>query len=296
MSAKLKAAFDINGVSVPVDKILPSRKIRPGTVNSTPYKKILASVKKIGIIEPLIVYPVKDKSGIYMLLDGHIRLDVLKSLNVKEVFCLISNDDEGYTYNHKVNRVSPIYEHFMIMKAIENGVSEEEIAVTLDIDLNKVRQKRKMIDGICKEAVELLKNKEISPVALKIFKKVQPMRQMEMAELMIGTGSYTVSYAKALYAATPKEQLVKSDRPKESHGLSVEDITKMEKEMEKVGRDFKQIEESHGQDVLNLVLAQGYLKKLLGNANVVRYLSKKYLDIFEELQKIVELKNLEGSG
>ena len=153
-----------------------------------------------------------------------------------------------------------------------------------------------MIEGICKEAVDLLKNKDISPTALKVLQKVQPMGQIEMAELMVGTGSYTISYAQALYAATPKDQLVKTDKPKETNGLSVEDITKMEKEMEKVGRDFKQIEESHGQDVLNLVLAQGYLKKLLGNANVVRYLSKNYLDIFEELQKIVELKNLEENG
>ena len=296
MSKKVKAAFDINGVSIALEKILPTRKIRPGSVNSAPYRRILASVKKIGIIEPLIVYPVKGEPDTYMLLDGHIRLDVLKSLNVKEVFCLISTDDEGYTYNHKVNRVSPIYEHFMVMKAIENGVSEQEIASTLDIDVSKVRQKKKMIEGICKEAVDLLKNKDISPVALKVLQKVQPMRQIEMAELMVGTGSYTISYAQALYAATPKDQLVKTDKPKEANGLSVEDITKMEKEMEKVGRDFKQIEESHGQDVLNLVLAQGYLKKLLGNGNVVRYLSKNYLDIFEELQKIVELKTLEESG
>ena len=62
-----------------------------------------------------------------MLLDGHIRLAALKELKKNEAPCLISKDDEAFTYNHKVNRVSPIYEHLMIMKAIKNGVAEQDI-------------------------------------------------------------------------------------------------------------------------------------------------------------------------
>jgi hypothetical protein len=65
--------------------------------------------------------------------------------------------------------------------------------------------------------------------------------------------------------------------------------------MESLSRDFRAIEEVHGQNVLNLVLIAGYLKKLLDNARVVRYLSQNYLEILDEFQKIAELRSL-GEG
>jgi len=41
------------------------------------YQQILASVREVGIIEPLIVFPQDRKSEMYILLDGHLRLAVL---------------------------------------------------------------------------------------------------------------------------------------------------------------------------------------------------------------------------
>jgi hypothetical protein len=64
--------------------------------------------------------------------------------------------------------------------------------------------------------------------------------------------------------------------------------------MEVLQRDLKMIEESHGNEVLNLVLARGYLGKLFGNARIVRYLSQHYGDIFHELQAILEGASLEA--
>lgn len=53
-------------------------------------------------------------------------------------------------------------------------------------------------------------------------------------------------------------------------------------------RDLKLIEESHGNEVLNLVLARGYLGKLFGNTRIARYLNQNHADIFRELQAILE--------
>ena len=41
-------------------------------------------------------------------------------------------------------------------------------------------------------------------------------------------------------------------------------------------------------DHLDLVLANGYLRKLLGNARIVRYLAQHHADILPEFQKLVE--------
>jgi len=47
--------------------------------------------------------------------------------------CLISTDDEHITYNKLVNRMATRQEHFNILKAIREGVSEELIAKVLTL-------------------------------------------------------------------------------------------------------------------------------------------------------------------
>lgn len=53
----------------------------------------------------------------------------------------------------------------MILKAIKSGVSEERIAKVLNVDVASIRQKRDLLEGICKEAAEILKTRQMSPLA-----------------------------------------------------------------------------------------------------------------------------------
>jgi hypothetical protein len=64
--------------------------------------------------------------------------------------------------------------------------------------------------------------------------------------------------------------------------------------MEILQRDLRVVEESHGNEVLNLVLARGYFMKLLGNVRIARYLNQRYRDIVPELQTILEGSSLEN--
>ena len=271
------------------------RKLGPGVINSKKYRRIAASIPEVGIIEPLVVFPQANGNTQYILLDGHIRLAILKEIGQETVTCLVSTDNEAFTFNHKVNPLSAIQEHFMIMEAIRQGVSEERIAKTLDVDVAAIRRKRDLLDGICPEAVQLLKEKRASTVAFREMRKVTPMRQIEMAELMVAANSFSASYAQCLLAATPQEQLLEPDKPKDVRGLSPEDMSRMEREMENLSQDLRSVEDSHGRNVLNLVLVVGYLKKLLENARVVRYLSQHCGEILAEFQKVVESKTL-GTG
>jgi hypothetical protein len=121
------------------------------------------------------------------------------------------------------------------------------------------------------------------------------MRQIEMAELMLASNNFSARYAQCLLAATPQDQLLEPDKPKDIRGLSPEDMSRMEREMENTSQDLRQLEDSHGRNVLNLVLVVGYLKKLLDDARIVRYLSQHNAEILAEFQKIVETKSL-GAG
>jgi hypothetical protein len=47
----------------------------------------------------------------------------LKQLGFDKVPCLVATDDESYTYNNRINRLSSIQEHLMIRRAVERGVT-----------------------------------------------------------------------------------------------------------------------------------------------------------------------------
>ena len=59
-----------------------------------------------------------------------------------------------------------------------------------------------------------------------------PMRQIEVAELLAATANFTVPYVKALLAAAHPDMLVEPDKYKIVEGLTPEQVTKMEREME----------------------------------------------------------------
>jgi len=58
-------------------------------------------------------------------------------------------------------------------------------------------------------------------------------------------------------------------------------------------KDFLLREDTYGRTVLELTLARAYLKKLLDNGRVVRYLAQKYRDLLAEFQRIVETTALD---
>ena len=182
--------------------------------------------------------------------------------------CLVATEDEAFTYNKRINRLATIQEHKMILKAIERGVPQERIARALNINVSNIRQKRSLLEGICPETAELLKDKHCPTSSFQSLKRMKPLRQIEVAELMIAMDNYSVSYSKALLAATPQDQLIDSDRPKSFKGISAQQIAQMETEMAKLQREMKLIEDSYGPDHLNLVLARGYLVSLVENQEI----------------------------
>jgi ParB-like chromosome segregation protein Spo0J len=289
---KIALAFHPDAFYLSIERILPLRTVPPHVRTSQKYKCILATLKEVGLIEPLIVYPQRAQPKLFLLLDGTLRFDMLKEMGETEVLCLRATDDEAVTYNHKVNQLSPIQEHFMIMQTLRNGVSDDRIAAALHVDVAAIRRKCDLLVGICPEAVELLRDRRISPAALREVKRVLPLRQVEMAELMIGFNNFSASYAKCLYAGTPSEEKIAEDVPPDDRGLSGEDTARMQRETASLHREIKLIEESHGETVLNLVPAVGYLRKVLANSRVIKYLQSHHAEILVELRKIIDEPDL----
>lgn len=296
MSTKVRIAFEERIETLPVSQLLPLNVVSPELKQSAKYKQIATSVAEVGIIEPLVVARSSDQPHRYLLLDGHIRHAVLADAGETEVRCLIALDDEAFTYNKRINRLATIQEHFMIVRAIERGVSEDKLAKALDLDVKAIRRRRMMLGGICPEVVDLLKDKSLNPTTFDVLRKMKPMRQIEAADLMSTAGNYTASYAKALLAATRQTDLVKSEQPKKVGGLTPDQMARMEREMETVQQDLKAVESRYGDDVLHLVIASGYLSKLLNNKDIRRYLSQHHPEILAEFVAIVSATSLDQSG
>ena len=284
--------FILEPLLLPISVILPSRKTPDGLVTSRKYKQVQTSIETVGVIEPLSVGK-PDRAGQYILLDGHTRLVALKTLGFDKAPCLVATDDESYTYNNRINRLSSIQEHLMIRRAVDRGVSPQKLAKALDVDISHIQKKLNLLDGICPEAAEFLRDQNFSPNLGAVLRKLKPTRQVECVELMLSANNLTIAYAQALLAATHSNMLVGEAKPKKLTGVTAEQMAKMEREMGNLQEQFKLAEQSYGQDILNLVLAKGYLAKLMANEAILRHLTKNHPDVLNEFDNIVRMVALD---
>lgn len=287
-------AFDRDFLTIPVARIIPLKTLPDGARASRSYAQVLSSIRAIGLIEAPVVMADTKNPGTWFLLDGHLRLEALKDLGVVEVECLLATDDDTYTYNKRVNRIPPIQEHRMIARAMDRGVSSADIGAALNLQVESVLRRFRLLEGISPEAAEMLKDTPCSMKVFDILRQMTSVRQIEAADLMIGQNNFTVMFARALRAATSENQLATARKGKGGGKPtpSGQQIARMERELAALQTQVKSVEETYGIDNLHLTVARGYIAKLLANNRVVRWLSTHQQDYLSEFQKIAEIDTL----
>jgi ParB-like chromosome segregation protein Spo0J len=287
---KIRLIFESTSLRIPLADIETLREVSGAVRASMKYGQIAASIREVGIIEPPVVVRLPGEGDRYRLLDGHLRLDILRERGDADVVCLVATDDEAITYNKRINRIATVQEHKMILRAIEQGVSPERLARALNVNIGSIRNKRRLLDGICDEVVKLLEDRMVPILTFNELRKLRPMRQIEVAETMIAMNRYSRPYAQSLVAATPQSQLVDEQR-KVVRGLSDEQMDHMEREAANIDREFRMVEQSYGTDHLDLVLAMGYVCRLIENLRIVHHLAKHHPELLAEFQRIALLRN-----
>lgn len=285
MNNSVIIAFEKRECILPVSKIIPQRLLPTEYRMTNKYKLIANTMKSVGLIEALVVYPRCPDE--YLLLDGHLRLAALKELGVNEVRCTLSTDDEAYTYNKHVNAISSVGQHFMILKALENGISEERLSKALGLDIKNIRVRRDLLNGICPEVVQLLRNKKIAMGVFAVLRKMKAVRQVEAAEHMISGTTYSVAFATALLSVTKPELLVKPTRKPKIAAGSQAAQEMLGLETQRLVRDLKDVEESYGRDVLTLTVWSAYLQKLLANRQINQHLSSCHSSLLEAIEEVI---------
>ncbi len=81
----------------------------------------------------------------------------------------------------------------------------------------------------------MLKNKNVPPQTIQLLRRVNGVRQMVIAELMVESENYTKGWVEALILGTPKDQLAKPVATKKRQGFSPETTARLEEEMAMLG-------------------------------------------------------------
>ena len=290
MQPSVKIGFRQELLELPLKYLVALKETEPNAFKGRKYKQLEASLQHVGLIEPLAVFPQAEDR--FLVINGNLRLDILRKLKIPKARCTVALDDESYTYNRRVNALSPITEHFMILKAISNGVTEERIAVGLCVDVKTIKQRRSLLEGICPEAVELLKDKRVSSRIFYFLRKMKPLRQIDAAELMVSGKNYSLAFAASILAVTRPEQLAQPEKrvepPETGDSSSV-----LEETTDNLVTDLAAARRTYGADVLTLSVVCRCIENLTGNAKVSKYLELNHSGVFDELQQLVSQVNAE---
>jgi hypothetical protein len=286
-------SFQQQLLDLPLEQLTALKETEPRMLCTRKCKQLRASLKHIGLIEPLAIFP-RDNNR-FLVINGNLRLHLLRELGATTARCTVALDDESYTYNKRVNTLSPITEHFMILKAIANGVTEERIAVGLNIDVRAIRNRRSLLDGICPEAVNLLKDKRVSSRTFCYLRKMKPLRQIEAVELMISGKNYSIPFAAAILGVTSREQLVNPEK-QAAKSTGAKSSLLLEETTDRLVGDLAVVRRTYGQDVLALTVVCRYLETLIQNGEVARYLERNHSGILTEMRHLVGQVNTERMG
>ena len=136
------------------------------------------------------------------------------------------------------------------------------------------------------------------PVGIHAFQKLRqmkPIRQLEVAELMVSANNYSASYARALLMTTKPADLVKPES-KVKAGLNGEQIEKLERELAAVSHDYRELETSFGDDTLVLVIAAGFLERILGRPTIEAYLTDAHPEMLQTFRSVVAAASLDQTA
>ena len=178
----------------------------------------------------------------------------------------------------------------MIVKAIERGVTPERLAKVLNLDVNVIMNKKNLLDGICSEAEELLKDKIVSNGVFNYLRRMNELRQIEAVRLMIDMNNYSTKFARSIWQASSDTQL--KNPAKRKNVVDLAKLGRLENEVSSLQEQYRLIEDNYGIQVLNLTLVKNYVKSICQNERVTDYLQKNAPDIYQVFQNVIELENL----
>lgn len=130
------------------------------------YKRIKASITKFGMVAPLVV---NKRNGLYTIVGGHQRYNILKELGYKEISCILVDLDEvdEIELNLSLNKNTGYWDNEKL----------KDIFTNIDFD-----EEEKYITGFSDEEIENLKTDFIEDLVSEDFSDIgtNPLNKFSM--------------------------------------------------------------------------------------------------------------------
>jgi ParB-like chromosome segregation protein Spo0J len=267
-------------IDVPVIQLRP---LRDRKVAKREYDRIVASIKAVGLVEPLVVFP---ENGDYVILDGVQRYRALVELGVEVAPCIMGKQREAFTGNRMVNRVSPVQEHRMIEKALDE-VDESVIAAALGVATLDHRLKKSLLKQLHAEVASAYDAGKITRACAREFTHVKPQRQKEILRTMETYKDFSTTFARTLVVKTPAAQRDNRGRkhnPWDRKTQRKNDLLKKLAEAEQKHDFYSQLYKQYTADLLRLAI---YARSLVTNTRLREYLNQNHPAIVSRFETII---------
>jgi len=269
----------LNARDIPIVKLIPryERKVR-----KKDYERIAASIRAVGLIEPLVVFPEGDG---FEILNGHVRYQILLEMGVETVPCLVRKEKDGYTNNRMVSHLSPIQETRMIRKSLDE-LDEQTIANALAITVSK-RMHTSLLKELHPSVAKAFDAGKITKACARELTFVKPKRQETILSVMEHHNDFSIPFARALVLKTAPALRNKKSRGKNPWDTSERkksDLLKALKEAEEKHDFYSSLYRQYSINLLKLVI---YARSLISNKRVSAYLEAHYPDVHSSFREII---------
>jgi hypothetical protein len=271
---------DSQSLDIPIVRLRPLRDRR---IAKREYERILASIRAIGLIEPLIVYPEGED---YVILDGVQRYRALLELGVEVVPCILGKQREAFTGNRMVNRVSPVQMNRMIEKSLEE-LDEQTIARVLGISGIAHRMKKTLLKRLHSDVAAAFDQDKITRICALELTHVKPTRQKEILSAMEGYKDYSIAFARTLILKTPsslREARRGKNDPWDKAAQRKTNLLKKLVETEQKHDFYSRLYKQYTVDLLRLAI---FARSLLTNSRVREYLDQHHPMIVARFEAII---------
>jgi ParB-like chromosome segregation protein Spo0J len=263
--------------------IIQLRPLRERKISRREFDRILASIKAIGLIEPLIVFPEGED---FVITDGVQRYRALLDLGVEIVPCIIGARREAFTGNRMVNRLSAVQENRMIEKSLEE-LDEPTIAAALNLSGIAHRMKKTLLKQLHPNTATALDQGAITRICAMELTHVKPDRQTEILTAMKGYKDFSVAFARSLILKTPPAQREVRRRKRNPWNKSAQrknDLIKKLAEAEQKHDFYSRLYKQYTIDLLRLAI---YARALLTNQRIREYLDQRHPETVTRFETVI---------
>jgi ParB family chromosome partitioning protein len=275
---------DVNGIDIPITKLQPLReRENMNTKTHKGFQRILSSIKAVGLIEPLCVYP---ENGDYVILDGYLRFLACDELHAKTIPCLVYKDKEAYTFNRMVNRLSGYQEMRMLRKSLET-LDEKTIANALGIKTIQHRLASTLVKQLHPKVAQAFQDDIIGKTAAAEFVCVKPDRQVEMLRDMKRLNDYSPAFIRALILKTPPELRNPKRSPRKpwtEDKVRRQELVARLQEVDKQNEFYTGLYRQYSADLLKMAL---YVRKVITTPAIQSHLEQHHPAKLTDLREIV---------